>query len=47
MSANAITAANPNALDASGLTALKRQVKGGDPKALKAVAQQFDGPLHP
>jgi flagellar protein FlgJ len=42
MSANAITAANPNVLDASSLTALKRQVKGGDPKALKAVAQQFE-----
>ena len=42
MSANAATAANPNVFDASSLTALKRQVKGGDPKALKAVAQQFE-----
>ncbi|MDP1733961.1 MAG: flagellar assembly peptidoglycan hydrolase FlgJ [Sulfuritalea sp.] len=42
MSANAIAAANPNVFDASSLTALKRQVKGGDPKALKVVAQQFE-----
>lgn len=42
MSANAATAANPNVFDASSITALKRQVKGGDPKALKAVAQQFE-----
>ncbi len=42
MSTNAATAANPNVFDASSLTALKRQVKGGDPKALKAVAQQFE-----
>lgn len=42
MSADTVTAANPNVFDASSLTALKRQVKGGDPKALKAVAQQFE-----
>lgn len=40
-SANA-TAVNPNVFDVSSLAALKRQVKDGDPKALKAAAQQFE-----
>jgi flagellar protein FlgJ len=36
------TAAAPNIFDASGLAALKRQVKSNDPQALKAAAQQFE-----
>lgn len=36
------TAVNPNVFDVNGLAALKRQVKSGDPKALKAAAQQFE-----
>jgi flagellar protein FlgJ len=36
------TAVNPNVFDVSSLAALKRQVKDGDPKALKAAAQQFE-----
>lgn len=35
-------AVNPNVFDVGSLTALKRQVKDGDPKALKAAAQQFE-----
>jgi flagellar protein FlgJ len=35
-------AVTPNVFDANGLTALKSKVKGGDPKALKAAAQQFE-----
>ncbi len=35
-------AVQPNVFDASSLNALKHQVKGGDPKALKAAAQQFE-----
>lgn len=35
-------AAQPNVFDASSLTALKHQVKGGDPKTLKLAAQQFE-----
>jgi flagellar protein FlgJ len=33
---------NPNVFDVSSLAALKRQLKDGDPKALKAAAQQFE-----
>ncbi len=40
-SANATTA-NPNVFDVNSLAALKRQVKDGDPKAVKAAAQQFE-----
>ncbi|MCX7166889.1 MAG: flagellar assembly peptidoglycan hydrolase FlgJ [Rhodocyclales bacterium] len=40
-SANA-SAVNPNVFDVGNLTALKRQMKDGDPKSLKAVAQQFE-----
>lgn len=42
MSTTPASAANPNVFDASGLTALKRQVQSNDPKALKAAAQQFE-----
>lgn len=44
MSANAnpVATVNPNVFDMGSLTALKRQVKDGDPKALKAAAQQFE-----
>lgn len=35
-------AVNPNVFDVSSIAALKRQAKDGDPKALKAVAQQFE-----
>lgn len=42
MNTSAKAAANPNVFDVNGLTALKRQVKDGDPKALKAAAQQFE-----
>jgi flagellar protein FlgJ len=35
-------AVNPNVFDANSLSALKRKVKEGDPKALKAAAQQFE-----
>lgn len=35
-------AADPNVFDTGGLIALKRQVKSGEPKALKAAAQQFE-----
>ena len=35
-------AATPNVFDVNSIAALKRQVKGGDPKALKAAAQQFE-----
>lgn len=41
-SANALSAASPNVFDTGSLTALKRQVKDGDPKAIKAAAQQFE-----
>jgi len=40
--ANAATAVNPNVFDMGSLTTLKRQVKDGDPKSLKAAAQQFE-----
>jgi len=40
-SANA-AAVNPNVFDVNSLAALKRQVKDGDPKAMKAAAQQFE-----
>lgn len=40
--ANAAAAVNPNIFDMGSLTALKRQVKEGDPKSLKAAAQQFE-----
>ncbi|HQR05000.1 MAG: flagellar assembly peptidoglycan hydrolase FlgJ [Proteobacteria bacterium] len=33
---------DPNVFDTAGLAALRRQVKGSDPKALKQVAQQFE-----
>ncbi len=33
---------NPNVFDIGGLAALKRPAKDGDPKALKAAAQQFE-----
>lgn len=43
MSTNANAAAvNPNVFDVNSLSALKRNVKGGDPKALKVAAQQFE-----
>lgn len=42
MSNSAAVAANPNVFDLSSLTALKRQARDGDPKALKAAAQQFE-----
>lgn len=35
-------AVNPNVFDVGNLTALKRQMKDGDPKSMKAVAQQFE-----
>jgi flagellar protein FlgJ len=35
-------AVKPNVFDANSLSALKRKVKEGDPKALKAAAQQFE-----
>jgi flagellar protein FlgJ len=41
-SANTAAAVNPNVFDVRSLTALKSQVKDGDPKALKAAAQQFE-----
>jgi len=41
-SANTAAAVNPNVFDVGSLTALKRQLKDGDPKALKAAAQQFE-----
>lgn len=41
-SANTPAAVNPNVFDVNSLAALKRQVKDGDPKALKAAAQQFE-----
>ncbi|MDP2823750.1 MAG: flagellar assembly peptidoglycan hydrolase FlgJ [Sulfuritalea sp.] len=41
-SATSAAAVNPNVFDVGSLTALKRQVKDGDPKALKAAAQQFE-----
>lgn len=40
--ANSVATVNPNVFDMGSLTALKRQVKDGDPKALKAAAQQFE-----
>lgn len=40
-SANAAVA-NPNVFDVNSLSALRRQVRDGDPKALKAAAQQFE-----
>jgi flagellar protein FlgJ len=36
------SAVNPNVFDVGSLTALKRQVKNGDPTALKAAARQFE-----
>lgn len=36
------TAITPNVFDVNSLAALKRQVKDGDPKAMKAAAQQFE-----
>jgi flagellar protein FlgJ len=42
MSTSTNAAVNPNVFDVNSLTALKRQVKDGDPKALKAAAQQFE-----
>lgn len=42
MSASINTAANPNIFDVGSLTTLKRQVKDGDPQALKAAARQFE-----
>lgn len=39
---NAAAAVNPNVFDVGSLTALKRQVKDGDPKSIKAAAQQFE-----
>jgi flagellar protein FlgJ len=36
------TAVNPNVFDVGSLTSLKAKVKDGDPKALKAAAQQFE-----
>ena len=42
MSSSASAAANPYVFDVNSLSALKRQVKDGDPKALKAAAQQFE-----
>ena len=42
MSTSTNAAVNPNVFDVNSLTALKRQVKEGDPKALKAAAQQFE-----
>lgn len=41
-SANTAAAVNPNVFDVNSLAALRRQVKDGDPKALKAAAQQFE-----
>lgn len=41
-SSTTAAAIQPNVFDASTLAALKHQVKGGDPKALKAAAQQFE-----
>lgn len=37
-----ISGLNPNVFDIGGLAALKRPAKDGDPKALKAAAQQFE-----
>lgn len=42
MSTNTTAAVNPNVFDVGSLSALKRQIKDGDPKALKAAAQQFE-----
>lgn len=36
------TAVNPNVFDVGSLASLKAKVKDGDPKALKAAAQQFE-----
>ena len=41
-SANTAAAVNPNVFDAGGLAALKSRIKEGDPKAVKAAAQQFE-----
>lgn len=41
-SGNIATTATPNVFDVGSLTTLKSKVKDGDPKALKAAAQQFE-----
>lgn len=41
-STNAAAGINPNVFDVNNLAALKRQVKDGDPKSMKAAAQQFE-----